>query len=310
MRSRLRYKMVVGALVGVCLTGCAPEEEGSDPLVEVLGTAQMGLSKANGGLPSDWDYCVSNDCVAGEGDCDNDVQCGGAAGLVCGANNGSRFNLYRGVDTCWPSHCENGVQDVDEVGVDIGGSCDACGGANGDFDFCSPACPCAAGQGDCDVDADCLAGNVCGVGNAGRFGLAKSVGVCWPSTCENGVLDGDETGIDFGGSCGGSCGGTNGDWAFCSTDCPCSEGEGDCDSDAECVDGTVCSDSRGYFFGLHRSVGVCTRTGCYSSLFAFCEPWCPCGIGEGDCDFDEDCFGNLVCDTSVVVGSVHVCVSP
>jgi hypothetical protein len=81
--------------------------------------------------------------------------------------------------------------------------------------FCSTGCPCDAGEGDCDSDAECSAGNVC-VDNVGAsYGLPANYDVCEAgSGCPTFNVGSPKA-------------------AFCSTACPCGEGEGDCDSDAE-----------------------------------------------------------------------------
>ena len=76
--------------------------------------------------------------------------------------------------------CSNGVQDGDESDVDCGGSCNQCGDV-------WPALRCTY-KGDCVSD-------MCG-GTAGAT-------VC--ASCTNQYLDGDETGIDCGGSCPTAC---------------------------------------------------------------------------------------------------------
>lgn len=47
------------------------------------------------------------------------------------------------------------------------------------------------------------------------------------------------------------------DWAFCSADCPCDVGMGDCDSDAECRSGLVCAHDYGPLFGQPPPADVC-----------------------------------------------------
>lgn len=183
------------------------------------------------------DYCsVCGNCQVGEGDCDDHDEC--APGLIC------------------VSAADGG--DKDQPGYDVcalpDGGTQACDGQ------CSPACPCAEGEGDCDTDADCTGDLVCPANGEG------------PEFCEQ---PGDT------GSCDGRCSAT----------CPCAEGEGDCDRDADCAGELVCPrDTDGPEFceqpgnddGDTRCEGQCSAD-------------CPCGEGEGDCDRDEDCAGDLVC---------------
>ena len=92
------------------------------------------LTKSNGGAIGDDDYCDDgpNTCGVGEGDCDSDAQCQGD--LVCAHDVGHLFGFPSSVDFCWAAHCDNGVQDGDEEGVDCGGSCGfACCDGDGSF---------------------------------------------------------------------------------------------------------------------------------------------------------------------------------
>ncbi|MBU0554092.1 lamin tail domain-containing protein [Myxococcota bacterium] len=267
-----------------------------------IGEARGALAKDQGGVNGDWDYCNSNDCVTGEGDCDGDGQCGGEAGLVCGDNNGARFGLTSSHDVCWPAHCQNGAQDGDEIGVDLGGSCDLCPGNNGDLSFCTAACACDAGEGDCDRDADCAAGNICGDNNGARFGFSASLDVCWPSTCEDGVKNGDETGIDFGGSCGGACfEAPPGSFSYCSNDCPCPAGGGDCDSDAQCIGALVCGNNNGWRFGFSSTIDTCWPSTCNNGILDKGEITIdlggPCGSGPwliiNEFEYDDPSGDNM-----------------
>lgn len=146
-------------------------------------TTTHGLRKDRGGANGDADYCIgSNPCNGGEGDCDSDAQCTPGLGLVCGTDNGLGFNMPADWDVCVPAHCTNRVSDADEeLGrADCGGSCGACacGGVPGSSTYCSAACPCGQGMGDCDHDADCAAGLICGVNNGPMFGLPAGYEAC------------------------------------------------------------------------------------------------------------------------------------
>ena len=48
-------------------------------------------------------------------------------------------------------------------------------------------------------------------------------------------------------------------WSFCSQACPCGEGEGDCDGDAECKSGLVCAADVGQQYGAGATVDVCRK---------------------------------------------------
>lgn len=79
------------------------------------------------------------------------------------------------------------------------------GGSIFQGDYCDdPACPCDDGEGDCENDTQCTAspGLVCGTDNGNHFGAYWQTNVCWPATCQNGMLDPGEITIDNGGPCG------------------------------------------------------------------------------------------------------------
>lgn len=111
-----------------------------------------------------------------------------------------------------------------------------CTPGSGFWTFCHPGCPCDHGEGDCDIDADCKPGLIC-LHDAGfAFGFEDNeVDVCSNQCPTLGV----------------------GAWNYCSPLCPCDVGEGDCDSDAECMPGLVCNRDIGPAFGWDREVDVC-----------------------------------------------------
>lgn len=162
---------------------------------------------------------------------------------------------------------------------------------------CSPTEPCQDGQGDCDSDADCVAGARC-VDNVGlEYGYDSSnVDVCVAGCPDIGVGDSD----------------------FCTSDCPCEYGEGDCDTDSECVAGLFCLKDAGLAYGYDdASLDVCI-SGCPVDEAAgggnFCSSDCPCDEGQGDCDSDAECAAGLRClhDAGAAYGfdpDTDVCVS-
>ncbi|ACY16136.1 hypothetical protein [Haliangium ochraceum] len=126
-------------------------------------------------------------------------------------------------------------EDVSQVDVEI--TCNiACTPGDGLFNRCHPGCPCDHSEGDCDTDADCLPGLIC-LHDAGfAFGYEDDeVDVCSNVCPELGV----------------------GAWNYCSPECPCSAGEGDCESDDDCAPGLRCVSDIGPAFGFQREVDVC-----------------------------------------------------
>ncbi|MEO0325479.1 MAG: hypothetical protein AAF447_21155, partial [Myxococcota bacterium] len=201
---RLESLCAAVAAVGVLtLAGCSEGDPAFLSVDEEIGATGSSLRKCNGGNNGTNNFCSPGcTCLAGEGDCDTDADCD--PGLTCTQNNGAEWGFGPKLDFCEATHCDNGVDDGDEVGVDCGGSCSlacSCPGTNGDETFCSSACLCAAGEGDCDADTDCDAGLEC-VSNVGEsFGQLPRNDVCLPVTCSDGLFNGDEEETDCGGSC-------------------------------------------------------------------------------------------------------------
>ncbi len=144
--------------------------------------------------------------------------------------------------------CANGIADGDETDVDCGG----------------PTCGAGCGDGqDCEQDSDC-ASNVCGEGNT-----------CEPSaTCADGVVNGDETDVDCGGSCPQAC--DDGEGCLADDDCAsmfCDPDTMTCGPSTTCVDGERNGDETDVDCG-----GACPA----------------CDDGEG-CVVDADCV-SMECD--------------
>ncbi len=145
--------------------------------------------------------------------------------------------------------CKNGVADGDETQIDCGGSCEPC-------TVCSEANPCPEAQ-------TCVDG-VCHRGCEGSS--------CKP-TCDDKILNGDESAIDCGGSCPDKC----------VTGQPCN-------SSADCVDG-VCQDDE------------CQEATCDDKVRNGTEPWPDCGAdcpkqcaNGRPCAVDGDCKSDICAD--------------
>ncbi len=198
------------------------------------------------------------------------------------------------------------------------------GAQNGDLDYCTGGSLCTVGEGDCDGDAECTAGLVCGYDNGPNFGMPGGWDACVIPTCRNGVQDNGETGIDCGTADCGVCPvcplAPPGSASYCSTTCPCSAGGGDCDANNECTSGLVCA-RLGTQFGMPFGHDVCVESHCANGIqdsgetgidcggsdcgtctvcpgngtANTCSPTCPCSAGWGDCDGDRECQTGLVC---------------
>ena len=230
-------------------------------------------SDCHDGYPGDWGHCtVACPCDDGLGDCNDDSEC--APGLSCAENTGALYGWSSEVDVC-SSDCHSGLP--------------------GDWGYCSAACPCPEGLGDCNSDAECQTGLFC-VDNAGlNLDLPSNIDVC-SSNCHQGVV---------------------GDWGYCTSNCPCDEGLGDCNTDSECSPGLRCAQNVGALYGFPSGIDVCTSD-CHDGVpgdWGYCTAGCPCDAGQGDCNSDADCQAGLVCVDNVGAnygwgGGIDVCQQP
>jgi hypothetical protein len=108
----------------------------------------------------------------------------------------------------------------------------------GSGSYCSSGCPCGHGGGDCDSDGQCMPGMSCEDDIGPAFDMSAATDVCIPDACRGRTLFAND---------------------FCSAECPCGHGGGDCDSNAECMPGLTCGTDNGPAFGLPSSWDVCVR---------------------------------------------------
>jgi hypothetical protein len=90
--------------------------------------------------------------------------------------------------------------------------------------------------------------------------------------------------------------------------CPCGPWEGDCDLDSQCGGRLICGTDLGPAVGKGSTWDICILPpipGCpvfnkasISGYGEFCSTACPCNLGEGDCDSDDECRGDLKCVTA------------
>ena len=142
------------------------------------------------------------------------------------------------------------------------------------WEYCSPSCPCDAGMGDCDTNADCKAGTTCKHNVGKKYGAGATVDVCEKATsapppgggsCHQGKLFG---------------------WNYCSRQCPCDAGKGDCDTDQDCKPGLRCAHDVGAHYGAYHTVDVCEKQ-------ASGSPWGSCSHNgkKGTCQDDGKACG-------------------
>lgn len=137
------------------------------PAVSTAGGAPQpkGCDKS---APMTASYCgPSCRCGAGEGDCSSDADC--QAGLHCVHNVGATYGAAAHVDVCEPA-----------APASPGAGCHK--GAPFGLAYCSPGCPCDAGEGDCDSDADCKPGLHCAQNQGAKHGAPSYVDVCSAGT--------------------------------------------------------------------------------------------------------------------------------
>ncbi len=104
----------------------------------------------------------------------------------------------------------------------------------GGDNYCRDYGPCSAGQGDCDSNSECASGLTCVNDVGAKYGYRSIVDVCESTS-----------------------GGTPGDYDYCRDYGPCSAGQGDCDSNAECQSGLTCVSDVGANYGWNSIVDVC-----------------------------------------------------
>ena len=83
---------------------------------------------------------------------------------------------------------------------------------------------------------------------------------------------------------------------FCTSENPCGTDQGDCDTHDECQDGLRCgSNNCPESLGLHSEFDCCYVPAVGDEHF--CTIPDPCVVEEGDCDSNDECQANLICDT-------------
>ena len=147
----------------------------------------------------------------------------------------------------------------------------------GSNDYCRDYGPCSEGEGDCDSNSECESGLTCVNDVGAKYGWRSIVDVCESTS-----------------------GGTPGSNDYCRDYGPCSEGEGDCDSNSECESGLTCVNDVGAKYGWRSIVDVCESTsGGTPGSNDYCRDYGPCSEGEGDCDSNSECESGLTCVNDV-----------
>lgn len=214
--------------------------------------------------------------------------CGSGTPAAAGACSAACPCQYGVGDCNASSGCAAGLSCDSNVGAGFGrqASDDICvdtacaAGTLGSSTYCSASCPCGHGGGDCDSNSQCMDGLVCDSNVGLAFKMTPDSDICVPPQCSLKTIGADD---------------------YCSPDCPCGQGGGDCETAADCLPGLICAQNFGAAFGYKGVTDVCMPPECAVGPFiadGFCTPSCPCGVGGGDCDSDAECMPGLVCGTN------------
>jgi hypothetical protein len=199
---------------------------------------------------------------------------------------------------------------------------------------CMPGMPCAAGQACCLSGNECEAGLSCSGALSAVFGLGSHAQTCGPSHCTNRVVDGGEQLVDCGGpDCAPcSCAPTvvAGVPGYCTAGCPCGIGDTDCATNADCLTGLICVKGAAYRYGYLDGYDTCQPQHCLNRTLdagetgidtggecgsVACRPTgdtctvsCPCGKGQGSCDYSDECLAGMSCGSGARFGlAANVC---
>jgi hypothetical protein len=208
---------------------------------------QQGLACNNGTCG-----CAGGTACTGHGGaCGSDSDC--TTGLICWREGARHFDKPGGTGVCAPPVCRTDVT--------LGG----CG------DLSQPCGRCEGTPRPCTTNADCISGEVCGVNNGARFGLAPDGDFCWPPDCNMpaatpprcNTVDSACGVCDCSANCAGLvCGDPVDDG--CDGVCPglCDDGEPGCTNSLECAPGSVCGVGVGPRFGRPAGTNACWPADC------------------------------------------------
>ena len=146
---------------------------------------------------------------------------------------------------------------------------------------------CDAGEGDCNSNSDCKGNLICS-GKACPSSVPTVLFKCCVDPATTNPPCDSLT-----------------DWSCCSKNWPCAVGQGDCDKNSQCQGNLVCGSAgtscpSGAPSGFNCCVDPATTPPppppCdVLNNWSCCSSSKPCTIGQGDCDTDSHCQGNLVC---------------
>jgi hypothetical protein len=315
-----------GAISHLCVAGACVDQakSGTETDIDCGGPCSAKCAdkkgcKSAGDCQSQ--VCNGSVCVAGncldklKNGSETAVDCGGSCAAKCSTGQGCTTGsdcasaICSKGGTCVVSTCDDGVMSGGESGLDCGGSCKT---------------PCLIGQG-CKLGGDCASGF-----------CSSATGLCVGSACGDGLKNGDETGVDCGGSCkkciGEFCGvGSQCLSGFCSKktskcvadsceDGVLSGGESDVDCGgscpAKCAVGQKCAGDGGCTSGFCAATDKkCVATACLNQVKDGQEVGVDCGgscsgCGKGvACSDDSGCVAGMPC-VAVSGGGAKFCGCP
>ncbi len=231
---------------------------------------ELGFCSADAVTPK---TCTVNLCRDGKvSGSEPSIDCGASDGCTSLCSTGSRCNTAADCSShacnimsglCVATTCLDGVRNGDEGDVDCGGSCPT---------KCATGQLCGYNQ---RGDADCASG-VCRTPP-----LSSADGLCVATTCEDRRVDGNEVGLDCGGSCAARC--------------PIGE---TCSATPDCVAGALCNvkSRRCALPGCDDNV----KNGQESSVDCGGPSCLKCAISKA-CNANADCVTNT-CSNGKCVG--------
>ena len=144
----------------------------------------------------------------------------------------------------------------------------------GQLGFCTSTCPCEIDEGHCQSDDQCLSGLTCGHHNCKpELGFLHGTNCCYNTTAY----------------CSEFLSGENGNWTIQTP----FDNPNEVVKEVECqwyIDGSTNT----HFIKSGNGSATC---GADVSDWSCCTSSSPCTLGEGDCDYDIDCFNRLACGT-------------
>jgi hypothetical protein len=288
---------------GICATKCA-DGKGCQAGADCASTFCNGTSQV----------CVATQCADGEQNGqETAVDCGGICATKCAGGKGCQAGadcvstFCNGTSqVCVATQCDDGELNGDETAADCGGSCPT---------KCANGLGCAAG-------ADCSSA-FCNTQDS----------LCAEPACDDDQVNGDETGLDCGGSCSTKC--ADGEGCQVATDCAseaCHANNLFCVA-TTCEDGAQDGQETGPDCGgtcaAKCAIGVgcsgaadCQSNACNENTLVCYVPSCSDGAKNGSetgtdcggpcpttCPLDGGCSQNADCTSGMCHATTQVCVA-